>query len=592
MKSTLRLGPRLARAFGVLLVLTVAMAASGVMALRHLGQVSNQQTALAREVHTAERWKGAVAINLTRAMSMGASGYAAPVVSYLDPLMKDTSGQITALQKQLETSLAQAPEQKQLQDIGDKRKAYVAARAQAAEAFKAGQAAEGSALVNGPMAQGAAAYLASIDALQKSLETRNQALADSSAQAASQASTALMALGLVAVLAGLGLAWALTRNLVQAINGVVASAQRIASHDLTHTVAVDRDDEIGSLQKTLSGLQHNLGQLVSQIRASTDSIGTASTEIAAGGVDLSQRTEQTAASLQAASSSIEQLTGTVGQTADAARTASQLAQSASAVAAKGGDVVGQVVSTMADINTSSRRIADIIGTIDGIAFQTNILALNAAVEAARAGEQGRGFAVVASEVRSLAQRSAAAAREIKSLIGTSVERVQTGTQLVADAGSTMTEIVASVQRVSDIIGEISAATSEQRSGIGQVNGTVSELDRMTQQNAALVEESAAAAESLHEQASKLVGLVGTFQVAAGLGAATPAARPAAPKPAHRSAAKPAAQAKARPAPAHARPAPGTSTPAVPAVPAVPATPAASTSSSKAAAPSEAEWEAF
>ncbi|MDP3224016.1 MAG: methyl-accepting chemotaxis protein [Rubrivivax sp.] len=259
---------------------------------------------------------------------------------------------------------------------------------------------------------------------------------------------------------------------------------------------------------------------IAQVRSSAESIGTAATEIASGNADLSQRTEQTAGSLQQTSSSMVQLTSTVRQTADSARTANQLAASASTVAQRGGAVVAQVVSTMDEINSSSKRIADIIGTIDGIAFQTNILALNAAVEAARAGEQGRGFAVVASEVRNLAQRSAEAAREIKTLIGASVERVELGSKLVADAGSTMTEIVASVQRVSDIIGEISAAATEQSSGIGQVNGAVNDLDRMTQQNAALVEQSAAAAESLREQAQRLTGVVGTFRLAGQLGAST------------------------------------------------------------------------
>jgi len=598
MNSTLRLGTRLGLSFGALLLLTLAMAVSGVMALRHLAQLNADQAVLSRQVHTAEQWKGAVAINLARAMSLGAGGFAAPVVAYLDPLMKDTSGQITTLQKQLESDLAQAPENKLLQDIGDKRKAYVAARAKAADAYKAGQAEEGQALVAGPMAAGAAAYLAGIDALQSSLAARSQALSALSESASSQASNGLMALGLLALLAGMGLAWTITRSLVRAIDALVGSAQRIADHDLAHTVVVDRSDEIGSVQKALDGLQRNLSQLVSQIRASTDSIGTASTEIAAGGVDLSQRTEQTAASLQAASSSIEQLTGTVGQTADAARTASQLASSASSVAARGGDVVGQVVTTMADINTSSRRIADIIGTIDGIAFQTNILALNAAVEAARAGEQGRGFAVVASEVRSLAQRSATAAREIKTLIGDSVARVEAGSQLVADAGSTMTEIVASVQRVNDIIAEISAATNEQRAGIGQVNGTVSDLDRMTQQNAALVEESAAAAESLNEQAAKLVALVGTFSVgqdASAPGAALPPAvrRAAAPRPASRApAAKPALRQASPPAArqpaATAKPVVKTSSPAV--TPAPAAAPRAQAQPAPASA--DAEWETF
>ena len=334
-------------------------------------------------------------------------------------------------------------------------------------------------------------------------------------------------------------------------------AEQIAAGDLTQRVDINGRDEIAQLLRSLSAMQASLRSLVGQVRTSTDSITTASAEIASGNQDLSARTEQTASNLQQAASSMVQLTGTVKQSADSARQANQLAASAAEVAQRGGTVVSQVVSTMDEINTSSKRIADIIGTIDGIAFQTNILALNAAVEAARAGEQGRGFAVVASEVRSLAQRSADAAKEIKVLIGASVEKVEGGSRLVADAGRTMSEIVSSVQRVSDIIGEITAAASEQSEGIGQINGSVSQLDQMTQQNAALVEESAAAAESLKDQAAQLAQVIGTFRLEPGRTAtatakvqatppkAAPAARPApasppaAPRPAKVAAAMPA-----------------------------------------------------
>jgi methyl-accepting chemotaxis protein len=289
-------------------------------------------------------------------------------------------------------------------------------------------------------------------------------------------------------------------------------AASIATGDLTQQIEIDGRDEAADLQRTLVTMQASLRELVCQVRTSTDSIGTASSEIATGNADLSSRTEQTASNLQQTASSMEQLTGTVKQSADSARQANQLATSAAEVAQRGGSVVSQVVSTMDEINSSSKKIADIIGVIDGIAFQTNILALNAAVEAARAGEQGRGFAVVASEVRSLAQRSAEAAKEIKGLIGTSVDKVEVGSKLVADAGATMNEIVASVQRVTDIIGEITAAAAEQSDGIGQVNTAVTQLDQMTQQNAALVEESAAAAESLKDQARQLGDVVAAFQL--------------------------------------------------------------------------------
>jgi len=289
-------------------------------------------------------------------------------------------------------------------------------------------------------------------------------------------------------------------------------AASIAQGDLTCSVQVEGRDESAQLMQALFDMQASLRNLVGQVRNSTNSISTASSEIATGNQDLSQRTEQTASNLQQAASSMEQLTVTVKQSADSARQANQLASSAAEVAARGGTVVSQVVSTMNEINTASKKISDIIGVIDGIAFQTNILALNAAVEAARAGEQGRGFAVVAGEVRSLAQRSAQAAREIKTLIGASVEKVESGSRLVSDAGRTMNEIVGSVQRVTDIIGEISAAAAEQSDGIEQVNSSVTQLDRMTQQNAALVQESAAAAESLKGQAVSLAQVVGTFRL--------------------------------------------------------------------------------
>jgi methyl-accepting chemotaxis protein len=304
----------------------------------------------------------------------------------------------------------------------------------------------------------------------------------------------------------------LVRAVCRPLQVVVQLADRIAGGDLSVQLESRRTDEIGDVERALARMTASLRTLVGEVRHTADSISTASSEIAHGNQDLSQRTEATASNLQQTASSMSQLTTTVTQSADAAAQANQLATSAAAVASRGGEVVAQVVSTMDEINSSSKKIADIIGVIDGIAFQTNILALNAAVEAARAGEQGRGFAVVAGEVRSLAQRSAEAAKEIKALIGTSVDKVETGARLVQDAGTTMTEIVASVQRVTDIIGEITAASSEQSGGIGQIHTAVNRLDAMTQQNAALVEQSAAAAESLKEQAHKLSGMVATFRL--------------------------------------------------------------------------------
>ncbi|MBC7995295.1 MAG: HAMP domain-containing protein [Rhizobacter sp.] len=323
---------------------------------------------------------------------------------------------------------------------------------------------------------------------------------------------ALVAGVVVCTAVGGVIAWRISRSIVQPVALAKEFAGRIADGDLSHHIDVTGRDEVAEMTKALLRMQQSLAHIVGQVRQSSESIQVASSEVASGNQDLSARTEQTASNLQRAASSMEQLTGTVKQSADSAAQANQLAASAAEVAARGGHVVDQVVTTMNEITASSKKINDIIGVIDGIAFQTNILALNAAVEAARAGEQGRGFAVVASEVRSLAGRSAEAAKEIKGLIGASVERVEAGSRLVADAGSTMNEIVSSVRRVSDIIGEISAASSEQRDGIGQINTSVTQLDQMTQQNAALVEESAAAAESLNEQAKQLAQVVATFQL--------------------------------------------------------------------------------
>jgi methyl-accepting chemotaxis protein len=347
----------------------------------------------------------------------------------------------------------------------------------------------------------------------------------------------LCLLALAATGAAIGAAVWMQRRIVTDLQRASTLADGVAHGDLRVNAHTDRQDEVGDLLRSLGSMAAQLQRSMRSVMESSESIRTASAEIATGNQDLSVRTEQTASNLQQAASSMEQLTGTVRQSADSARQANQLANSAAEVAQRGGSVVSQVVSTMNDINASSKKIADIIGVIDGIAFQTNILALNAAVEAARAGEQGRGFAVVAGEVRSLAQRSAAAAKEIKGLIGASVDKVEGGSRLVADAGRTMSEIVSSVQRVSDIIGEITAAASEQSDGIGQVNGSVNQLDQMTQQNAALVEQSAAAAESLKEQASRLAQVVGTFKLdgshaapaatTAPVSKASPIARPAA-----------------------------------------------------------------
>ena len=345
--------------------------------------------------------------------------------------------------------------------------------------------------------------------LQKRLKQRSLEQAD----AARAQAWSLAAFGFAAVVAlGLLVAGWLVRQLTQPLARAVELAREIEQGNLTRNVHDDRRDEMGVLLRSLNAMTHKLRTLVSEVRQGVDAVSSASGQIEAGNHNLSSRTEQTAANLEETAASIEELTVTVTQSADTARQANQLAVSAVQAAEQGGEVVGQVVQSMAKINTSSRKISDIIGVIDGIAFQTNILALNAAVEAARAGEQGRGFAVVAAEVRSLAGRSAEAAKEIKALITASVSNVDLGTQQVAQAGESMEKIVSSVRRVTDLMGEITASSSEQRDGISQVNQAVSNLDQMTQQNAALVEESSAAATAMNEQAQRLASVVAAFNV--------------------------------------------------------------------------------
>ena len=365
-----------------------------------------------------------------------------------------------------------------------------------------------------------AASSASYEEVLKALESLVQLNADGS-KASAEASASAYATARVAslsglalmVLLGLGVAWAVSGALSRKASQAVEEAGRMAEGDLSRPMPDGGKDELGRLLAALGAMQANLRGIATGVRHGADGVATASAQIAAGNSDLSARTEQQASALQQTAASMDELSSTVRQNADNAQQANQLALRASQVAQQGGSVVGRVVDTMRSIDDSSRQIADIIGTIDGIAFQTNILALNAAVEAARAGEQGRGFAVVAGEVRSLAQRSAEAARQIKGLIATSVERVEQGSALVGEAGQTMQDVVTAIQRVTDIVAEISSASNEQSAGVNQVGQAVTQMDQATQQNAALVEESAAASESLRTQAQQLVQAVAVFRVA-------------------------------------------------------------------------------
>ncbi len=414
--------------------------------------------------------------------------------------------------------------------------AYIAFTQEVLEAEK-NDAAAATVLLFGPKYASQAAYLAALDDLVTLEKTSMRAASAEAAAAYVDAVRTMIAALVAAVAAGGAFAFLITRSITRPMDEAVRIASAVADGDLTSRITADATDEVGQLVRVLMKMNASLASMVGAVRDSSESIATGSAEIATGNADLSQRTEEQASNLQQTAASMEQMRSNVQQTADTARTAAQLAASASSVAMQGGEVVARVVSTMDHISASSRRIADIVGVIDGIAFQTNILALNAAVEAARAGEQGRGFAVVAGEVRSLAQRSAESAREIKTLISESVEAVESGTRLVGGAGSTMTDIVSQVRRVADLIGEMNAATQEQTTGIGQVSESVTQLDRVTQQNAALVEQSAAAADSLKQQAMKMAELVSVFKLETPPPASTVAAavavapRSFAPKPA-------------------------------------------------------------
>ena len=506
------IGARVGLAVGVVLLGLAAVTGAGVLGL---GRVEQRITEL---------------VTVGTVKSDAASAMRLAIVTRVDAVRNIAlTTDINAMQgdqKRIEETLrSYAERRKELLALAlDEREKAALAKADAADAAAAPLLKEAQGLartmqpemaaeiLSGKLAPVQRQWMAALDELSSLAEAgRAEVLA---AVQASRRNTliGMLGAGALALVAGSLLSVLLVRGITRRLRQAVQATQRIADGDLATPVHVDGSDEVGQALAALAAMQQRLRTTIGDVRHAVLAIDTASSEIASGTNDLSARTEQSASNLQQTASSMEQLTGSARSSADNAAVARQLAGSAAGVAERGGSVVGQVVATMEEIQASSRRIGDIIGTIDGIAFQTNILALNAAVEAARAGEQGRGFAVVASEVRSLAQRSAEAAREIKALIGTSVERVEGGTRLVGEAGSTMTEIVDSVKLVNDVIGEIALAVQEQTGGIGQINGAVTQLDHMTQQNAALVEQSAAAAQSMREQAARLAQVVGAFQL--------------------------------------------------------------------------------
>ena len=518
--ENIKIGPRLGIGFALILVMTVFIAIVGVWRLNDVAQSTH---AMMDQPLTKERvftdWYG---------QNFGAIRRTQAIIKSTDPELSAyfkedgvaTAKRVVELSKQAEPLIQGAAEKTLYEKIMAQRKLYSVARDDALKAKAAGDNEAAVKLLDQAYTPQAKAYQ---DMLQE-MVTLQRAEIDATAHgidATASLSTKLIAiLSTCAVALGLGFSWLLTIGITRPIRQAVELAETVAGGDLTRTIEATSNDETGALLRALANMNNSLVGIVTEVRTGTDSITTASSEISAGNHDLSARTEQQASSLEETAASMEELTSTVKQNADNARQANGLAQTASDVAIKGGAVVSQVIVTMGSINESSRKIVDIIGVIDGIAFQTNILALNAAVEAARAGEQGRGFAVVASEVRTLAQRSAAAAKEIKTLIGNSVDQVDAGAKLVDQAGATMEQVVASIRRVTDIMGEITIASAEQTEGIEQVNQAIAEMDQVTQQNAALVEESAAAAESMQQQAGRLVQVVSVFKLE---GAAVPAA---------------------------------------------------------------------
>jgi methyl-accepting chemotaxis protein len=498
---------------GVVLIVAALVALLGMASVRGSAaqeQMDTTYAELGNRVVAASKWSTLTQINATRVLAVITSTDPATDAVFKD-LIAETTTQISEVQKAIDGMALDKEEKAQMEKIAATRKTVITIRDAARKLKADGKPEEALKLVNSDYLPAQKIYQG---ALRELVEMAEKAKANFLTEIAeTRALTLKLSIALaMAVLAGIAIGAAfLIRSIKKPLAQANFLAAQIAKGDLSQDIVVDRTDEFGELMRSLSTMSESLQTMVSQVRDSTDSIANFSGEIATGNNELAARTEQAASNLQSTASSMGQLTHTVQQSADNARTASALAASASSVAERGGTVVQEVVTTMQDINTSSKKISDIIGVIDAIAFQTNILALNAAVEAARAGEQGRGFAVVASEVRSLAQRSAEAAKEIKGLIGASVERVESGTRLVSNAGTTMSDIVQSVRRVADVIGEITAAATEQSAGIAIVNQAVGNLDQMTQQNAALVEESAAAAESLRDLSTNLAQVVAVFK---------------------------------------------------------------------------------
>ncbi|SNT25314.1 methyl-accepting chemotaxis protein [Noviherbaspirillum humi] len=512
MFKNLRISTRLALGFAIVLALSILSTGVGMWQLRQVSEETRQmmEKPLAKERLVAD-WYRNVFAAIRRTTAIAKSTDESLGVFFKEDTAA-TAKSSSEIQKAFEAYLVTDQEKDLYKRIGEVREKYQKARDTAIKEKVAGNSAESTRILEQQYLPASKLYES---LLMELLQVQRKAIDDNAHAIEQSYKKGFELLGLLVLLVlafGITFAFLIARSISRPLGEAVAVARKVADGDLRADIAVTSKDETGQLMEALRDMNLSLMRIVAEVRGGTEAITTATAEISSGTMDLSSRTEQQASSLEETASSMEELTSTVKQNADNARQANTLAVSASEVATRGGTVVSQVVQTMGSINDASKKIVDIISVIDGIAFQTNILALNAAVEAARAGEQGRGFAVVAGEVRSLAQRSAAAAKEIKALIDDSVEKVETGSKLVGEAGSTMDEVVSSVRRVTDIMAEIMAASEEQSAGIEQVNHAITQMDQVTQQNAALVEQAAAAADAMREQAGHLTHAVGVFKL--------------------------------------------------------------------------------
>jgi len=510
--ARMKIGKRLGLGFAVVLAFAVLITGIGVWQLHSIAEATRQmmQVPLAKERLISD-WSRNINVAVIRTTAVSKSSDPS-LVPFFAANAADITQSTSALLKKIEPLVSSREEKELFAQIAVVRKAYLTSRDHVTQLKAAGQADQANSVLENTYIPDADRYMKLVAEFLSLQRTNLDAKVSEISEIERTSRNYLVTLAALVLTFGLLCAWLLTTGITGPLTRAVAAARRIAEGDLATDFPTEGKDETAQLLQALSAMQGNLTRIVGNVRQGSEGVATASAEIAQGNNDLSARTEQQASSLEETAASMEELSATVRQNADNARQANQLAISASSVAVQGGDVVAQVVDTMKGINDASRKIADIISVIDGIAFQTNILALNAAVEAARAGEQGRGFAVVASEVRCLAGRSAEAAKEIKTLINDSVQRVAQGTTLVDQAGVTMTEVVSSIRRVTDLMGEISAASVEQSQGVSQVGEAVTQMDQATQQNAAMVEEMAAAASSLKTQAQELVETVSVFKL--------------------------------------------------------------------------------